>query len=262
MLGAIIGDIVGSRFEFNNIKTKDFEFMPDSCFFTDDSVLTIAVAKAILDSGKNPEKLGDLTVSSMQEIGRPYPYCGYGGMFRKWMYSDNPQPYGSYGNGSAMRVSSCGYAADSLEEAIVLSKIVTKITHNHQEGIKGAEATTVAVFMALNGKDISDIKKHINENYYPMDFTLNEIRDSYKFNEICQDTVPQGIMAFLESNDFEDAVRNAISIGGDSDTLGAIAGGIAGAYYGISDSLREKVLDFLDDRLLYILLEFENKYLK
>ena len=262
MLGAIIGDIVGSRFEFNNIKTKDFEFMPDSCFFTDDSVLTIAVAKAILDSGKNPEKLGDLTVSSMQEIGRPYPYCGYGGMFRKWMYSDNPQPYGSYGNGSAMRVSSCGYAADSLEEAIVLSKIVTEITHNHQEGIKGAEATTVAVFMALNGKNISDIKKHINENYYPMDFTLSKIRDSYKFNEICQDTVPQGIVAFLESSDFEDAVRNAISIGGDSDTLGAIAGGIAGAYYGISDNLRENVLGFLDNRLLNIHLEFENKYLK
>ena len=262
MLGAIIGDIVGSRFEFNNIKTKDFEFMPDSCFFTDDSVLTVAVAMAILNSGKNHEKLGELTVSSMQEIGRPYPYCGYGGMFKKWMFSDDPQPYGSYGNGAAMRVSPCGYAAESLEEAIVFSKLVTEITHNHPEGIKGAKATTAAVFMALDGKDISDIKKHINDNYYPMDFTLSEIRDSYKFNEICQGTVPQGIMAFLESIDFEDAVRNAISIGGDSDTLGAIAGGIAGAYYGVPDDIRKRALDFLDDRLLHILLEFENKYLK
>ena len=259
MLGAIIGDIIGSRFEWNNIKTKEFEFFSDSCFFTDDSVLTIAVAKALIDSNKEPEKLRSLIADTLQKIGRPYPLCGYGGMFRTWMYSDNPESYGSYGNGAAMRVSPCAYAADSLEEALELSKIVTEITHNHYEGIKGAEATTAAIFLALDGKSIPEIRKHINDNYYPMDFTLDSIRDSYKFNETCQNTVPQAITAFLESTSFEDAIRNTISIGGDSDTLGAITGGIAQAYYGIPDDIREKALEYLDEGFIEILSEFENK---
>lgn len=260
MLGAIIGDIVGSRFEWDNIKTKEFDFLTYRCSVTDDSIMSLAVAKAILASGDDYDKLGDLAVKCMQEVGRPYPDCGYGGMFNIWMYSDNPQPYNSFGNGAAMRVSACGFAAKSLDEAIMLSKKVTEVTHNHPEGIKGAEATAVAIFMAREGKNILEIRDHINEYYYPMNFTLDGIRETYSFNEICQDTVPQAIMAFLESTGFEDAIRNAISLGGDSDTLAAITGGIAEAYYGIPTEIRKHALTYLDGQLMKILVDFENVY--
>ena len=159
-----------------------------------------------------------------------------------------------------MRISACGYAANSIEEVLKLSKIVTEITHNHPEGIKGAEATAVAVFLAKSGSNILEIRDYINKNYYKMDFKLAEIRDGYVFNESCQGTVPQAIEAFLESNSFEDAVRNAISIGGDSDTIAAITGSIAGAYYGVPTELRKHTLTFLDERLMKILIEYENKY--
>lgn len=260
MLGAIIGDIVGSRFEWNNIKTKEFDFLTYKCFATDDSIMSLAVAQAILDCKGDYSKLGTAAVTRMQEIGRPYPHCGFGGMFYQWIYSDNPQPYGSFGNGAAMRVSACGFAARSLEEAISLSRAVTEVTHNHPEGIKGAEATAVAIFMAREGKSILEIRDYIDKHYYPMDFTLDGIRDTYEFNETCQNTVPQAIMAFLESTDFEDAIRNAISIGGDSDTLAAITGGIAEAYYGIPTEIRKHALTFLDERLMKILVAFENVY--
>ena len=260
MLGAIIGDIVGSRFEWNNIKTKEFELLTYKCFPTDDSIMSLAIAKAFLDSKKDLNKLGEIAVRSMQEIGRPYPECGYGGMFRKWIYSENPKPYNSFGNGAAMRVSACGFAASSLNEARELSRAVTEVTHNHPEGVKGAEATAVAIYLALDGKSILEIRDYINDNYYPMNFTLDGIRDFYTFNETCQDTVPQAIMAFLESTSFEDAIRNAISIGGDSDTLAAITGGIAEAYYGIPTEIRKHTLTFLDVRLMKILIDFENAY--
>lgn len=260
MLGAIIGDIVGSRFEWNNIRTKDFEFLTYHCFVTDDSIMSLAVAKAIIDSGKNLDNLSKLAIRCMQDVGRPYPDCGYGGMFRSWIYSDNPLPYNSFGNGAAMRVSACGFAATSLEEAKQLSKKVTEISHNHPEGIKGAEATATAIYLAREGKNILEIRDYINEHYYPMNFTLDAIRENYQFNETCQETVPQAIMAFLESNGFEDAIRNAISIGGDSDTLAAITGGIAEAYYGIPTEIRKHALTFLDERLLKILMDFENIY--
>jgi type I restriction enzyme M protein len=260
MLGAIIGDIVGSRFEWNNIKTKEFEFLTYHCFATDDSIMSLAVAKAILDCNGDYNKLSNLAVKCMQEVGRPYPNSGYGIAFNEWMYSDNPQPYNSFGNGAAMRVSACGFAASTPDEARQLSKRVTEITHNHPEGIKGAEATTVAIYMAREGRNILEIRDYINDHYYPMNFTLNNIRDSYEFNETCQETVPQGIMAFLESTGFEDAIRNAISIGGDSDTLAAITGGIAEAYYGIPAGIRKHALTFLDECLLKILVDFENKY--
>lgn len=259
MLGAIIGDIVGSRFEWN-IKSKEFDFFTYKCFVTDDSIMSLSIAKAILECDGDFEKLNDLAISCMQEIGRPYPKCGYGGMFRKWMYSDNPQPYNSFGNGAAMRVSACGFAATTLEEAKRFSEKVTNVTHNHPEGIKGAEATTVAIYLAKTGKNIFEIRDYINDNYYPMNFTLDGIRDSYEFNETCQETVPQAIMAFLESTSFEDAIRNAISIGGDSDTLAAITGSIAEAYYGIPTEIRKYALTFLDERLMKILVDFENKY--
>lgn len=260
MLGAIIGDIVGSRFEWNNNKSKDFDFLSYSCSVTDDSIMSLAVAKAILESVGQPASLGEAAVRCMREVGRPYPNCGYGGMFRKWMYTDDPQPYYSFGNGAAMRVSACGFAAASLEEAVEFSRAVTEVTHNHPEGIKGAEATTVAIWLARQGKSILEIRDYINEHYYPMDFTLDGIRDTYTFNETCQETVPQAIMAFLESTDFEDAIRNAISIGGDSDTIAAITGGIGEAFYGIPTDIRKHSLTFLDERLLKILLAFESAF--
>ena len=198
MLGAIIGDIVGSRFEWHNIKTKQFDFLTHSCFFTDDSVMSLAIAKAILET-KQPTQLMTSAILCMQDIGRNYPNCGYGGSFCNWMFSSNPKPYNSYGNGAAMRVSACGFAASSLEEAIAMSKAVTEVTHNHPEGLKGAEATTVALYMARTGSSILEIRDYIDRNYYPMNFTLDGIRDSYQFNETCQDTVPQALMAFFES---------------------------------------------------------------
>ena len=260
MIGAIIGDIVGSRFEWDNIKTKEFEFFVYKCKATDDSIMSLAVAQALLDCKKDYSNLSAVTVKAMQEVGRPYPNCGYGGMFCQWMYSDDPQPYNSFGNGAAMRVSPCGFAAKTLDEAKLLSRKVTEVTHSHPEGIKGAEATTVCIYLAREGKNISEIRDYVNEHYYPMNFTLDGIRDSYKFNETCQNTVPQAIMAFLESTSFEDAIRNAISIGGDSDTLATITGGIAEAYYGIPADLRNHALTFLDERLLKILNDFESIY--
>lgn len=260
MLGAIIGDIVGSRFEWNNIKTKHFEFLTYSCTVTDDSIMSLALAQVILGCAGKYTRLGDLAIQSMREIGRFYPNCGYGGMFRKWIHSDAPRPYNSFGNGAAMRVSACGFAARTLDEARLLSQKVTEVTHNHPEGLKGAEATAVCIFMARNGKNILAIQDYVNETYYPMNFTLDGIRDSYRFDVTCQGTVPQAIMAFLESAGFEDAIRNAISIGGDSDTLAAITGGIAEAYYGIPTDIRKHALTFLDERLLSILVDFENVY--
>ena len=258
MLGAIIGDIVGSRFEFNNHKSKDFELFAKGCSVTDDSIMTLAVAKAILSCDGNWERLGENAVKYMQMVGRKYPGCGFGGMFRKWVFDDNPEPYNSFGNGAAMRVSPCGFIAQSEDEAKLLARKVTEVTHNHPEGLKGAEAAAVAVFLARNGTAKHEIKESIEKDYYALDFTLDGIRKSYKFNETCQGTVPQAIAAFLESASFEDAIRNAVSIGGDSDTLAAITGGIAEACYGIPTDLKNKALTYLDHRLRDIYTEWEN----
>lgn len=261
MLGAIIGDIVGSRFEWKNNKTKEFELFHKDCFFTDDSVMTIAIADAIMRANKNIGILPAYAVESMQLIGRPYPKCGYGGNFYHWIYSDNPKPYGSFGNGAAMRVSVCGFAAGSLEEVMELSNAVTEVSHNHPEGLKGAEATAVAVFMAKEGYKKEEIKRYIIENYYDMDFTLDEIRKDYFFDVTCQGSVPQALEAFFESESFEDAIRNAISIGGDSDTIAAITGGIAEAYYGIPESMVQKAKEYLDEELIEIVNRFYSSYL-
>ena len=260
MLGAIIGDIVGSRFEWNNIKTKEFDFLTYACEFTDDTVMTLAVAKALLETKGDYYKLDGIVVKTMREIGRSYPNCGYGGMFRKWVFSDTMEAYNSFGNGAAMRVSACGFAADTIDETKLLARKVTEITHNHPEGLKGAEATALCVFLAKTGSNMLEIRDHVNNNYYPMNFTLGGIRAGYRFDVTCQGSVPQAIMAFLESNSFEDAIRNAISIGGDSDTIAAITGAIAEAYYGIPADIRKHALTFLDERLLTILVDFENVY--
>ena len=269
MLGVIIGDIVGSRFEFNNYRSKDFELFADGCMVTDDTIMTIAVAKAIMETEKLIDSssgstdsnllnndyfslLERMSIKYMQEIGRRYPHCGYGGMFFRWVFSNNPQPYNSFGNGATMRISPVGFFAKNEKEVFRLSEAIAGVTHNHIEGLKGAEATAIAIYMAKSDKSKDGIRKRIITNYYPLDFTIDGIRDTYQFNETCQDTVPQAIEAFLESDSFEDAIRTAISVGGDSDTLAAITGGIAEAYYGVPADIKEKALSYLDDYLLSI----------
>lgn len=232
MYGAIIGDTVGSIYERHNIKTKDFPLFSEGSRFTDDTVMTVAVAAALLRYKQDGIDLSKALVEEMQGFGRKYAGAGYGGMFIRWIFSDDPQPYNSFGNGSAMRVSPCGLIAETLDEAPELAKCSAEVTHNHPEGIKGAQAAAAAVFLAKHGSSKEDIRAYITEHFYPLDFTLDEIRPTYRFDVTCQGSVPQAIEAFLESDSYEDAIRNAISIGGDSDTIAAIAGGIAWAYYG------------------------------
>ncbi len=260
MLGAIIGDIAGSRFEWNNIKTKSFDLLTYTCKPTDDSVMSLAIARSILACDGKIADLGNAAVQWMQIFGRRYPHAGYGGSFSRWIMSSNPQPYNSYGNGAAMRVSACGFAAKTLDEAKAFSKKVTEVTHNHPEGLKAAEAVSVAIFMARSGSSMLEIRDYIEKNYYPINFTLDGIRDHYTFDVSCQGSVPQAFEAFFESTGFEDAIRNAISIGGDSDTIAAIAGSIAEAYYGIPAELRKHALTFLDAYQLDTLNAFESKY--
>lgn len=240
MYGAFIGDIVGSKYEFNNIKTKTFPLFSAGCNYTDDSIMTTAVAKAILLSYDeqlknkgNGKGFQEYLVEVMQNFGRKYPNPtgAYGGNFAKWLRQNNPKPYGSYGNGSAMRVSPCGLIAVTLEEALELARASACVTHNHPEGIKGAEAVSAAIFLAKCGNTKEEIKQYINDHYYNLNFTLDSIRDNYNFDGSCQGSVPQAIVAFLESENFEDAIRNVISIGGDCDTTGAITGSIAWIYY-------------------------------
>ncbi len=265
MIGAILGDIVGSIYEFDNIKTKDFELFDKECFFTDDSVMTIAIAEALMQyesiNENNIEEFKEKLIDVMHEIGIKYPDCGYGGHFLMWIMLNDRTPYNSFGNGSAMRVSSVGWYAKTLELAELIAKVTAEVSHNHPEGIKGAVATAGAVFLARTGATIDDLKKYISK-YYTIDFTIDEIRPLYDYDITCQGTVPQAMQAFFESESFEDAIRNAISIGGDSDTLAAITGAVAEAYYGIPDELKETALSYLDERLLNITERFEDKYIR
>ena len=252
MIGTIVGDIVGSIYEFDDIKTKTFELFDKDCTFTDDTVMTIAVAKALnlWNRDGDIERFKNILIDVMHDYGNRYPDCGFGGRFLTWILQKRRKPYNSYGNGSAMRVSSVAWFANSLEEVKLLAKATAEITHNHAEGIKGAVSTAVAIYFARIGKSKEEIKKHITENYYKIDFTLDSIRQSYEFDESCQGSVPEAIQAFFESDSFEDCIRNAISIGGDSDTIAAIAGSIAEAYYGIDEDIEGTALSFLDDFLL------------
>lgn len=244
MYGAILGDIIGSPFEFDRgDKTKDFKLFSRRSHFTDDSVMTLAVCEALLKVGQDAtvKEIEDAVITSMQSWGRRYPHEGYGGYFRCWLTARHPEPYNSFGNGSAMRVSAAGWLYDSLEKTRVVAKATANVTHNHPEGIKGAEATASAIFMARNGSSKEEIKKYIeNEFHYDLNRTLDEIRPSFHMHETCQKTVPEAIIAFLEAKDFEDAIRNAVSLGGDTDTLGAITGSIAEAYFGIPEALRSE----------------------
>lgn len=258
MIGAIIGDIVGSRFEFNNRLTKRFTFLTPECEFTDDSVMTCAVAQALMDSREDFSDLSEKTVAAMQRIGRRYPFCGYGARFYGWMFSNDPKPYGSYGNGSAMRVSPVGFAARDVEEAKRLSAAVTRVSHNHPEGMKGAEATAVAIVLARQGKSKEEIRKAM-ERYYDLSTTVEAYRKrSFGHGEeICQVTLPQALVCFLEGTSYEDVIRNCISIGGDSDTIAAIAGGIAQAFYGIPQEIEDMLPEYLPQELLDICSAFQ-----
>ena len=243
--GAIVGDIVGSIYEFKNIKTKDFPLFSNQCSYTDDTVMTIAIYEGLRNGGKP-----DDYIDAMKKYGKMFPNESYGLRFYHWLKSDDREPYNSFGNGSAMRVSSVAGVSKSLEEAERNAEISAAVTHNHPEGIKGAKATVAAAYLAGEGKSKNEIKTYIEDKYgYNLSRTLEEIRPAYKFNETCQGTVPEAIIAFLESKDFEDAIRNAVSLGGDSDTLAAITGAIAGAAYGVPNEIWDKVLDIIDERL-------------
>ena len=254
MIGAILGDIIGSRHEFNNIKTKDFELLTPQCGFTDDTVMTCAVAQALLDCDGDYSDLSAKTVDAMHRIGRQYPGAGYGGMFYRWMFTDDAKPYNSYGNGSAMRVSPVGFIAKNVEEAKELSGKVTCVTHNHPEGMKGAEATAVAIVMARQGCTKEEIREVMERDYYRSEHTVDEYREIIRGHgdETCQVSMPEALQCFYEGTDYEDVIRNCVSIGGDSDTLGAIAGGIAEAFYGVPEELKDRLPDYLDGNLLGI----------
>ena len=261
MYGAILGDIVGSPYEFdcNNYKAKDFPLFSRRSDFTDDTVMTLAVAKALLSTrGQDDAAIKAALVRKMQRLGRTYPDRGYGTHFGDWLYEDDPQPYQSYGNGSAMRVSPAAWLATDMAESLHLARLTAEVTHDHPEGIKGAQATAAAIFLARTGHDKAEIKAYVEREFgYDLSRSCDEIRPTYHHVESCQETVPQAITAFLESCDFEDALRTAVSLGGDSDTLAAITGSIAEAFYGVPEELRQECRKRLTPELAEILRRWE-----
>lgn len=261
LMGAIIGDIVGSRFEWNNIFTKDFELFHPDCFFTDDTVMTIAVAQALMKTNRQRyERLSEESVRCMQEIEQQYPHCGYGERFHHWIFADDPQPYGSWGNGAAMRVSACGWAARSLEHARELATKVTIVSHNHPESIKAAVAVSQALYLLTRSEPKDEVLAFLAQ-YYDQKRTIKDYRRAKDEESIsCMNTMPRAIAAFKEGNDFEDTIRNAISMGGDSDTVAAIAGSLAEACWGVPDEYRKAARTYLDKPIKKILAEFEMSY--
>ncbi|MCR5781778.1 MAG: ADP-ribosylglycohydrolase family protein [Clostridia bacterium] len=259
MYGAILGDMIGSPYEFDRgDKTKDFPLFIDDSEFTDDSVMTVAVAEALLDTMDSGD---DITVraklvKSMQKWGRAYPYAGYGGNFRLWLREKYPEPYGSCGNGSAMRVSSAGWFCDTLEKTEHMAELTAVVTHDHPEGIKGAVVTAGCIFLARTGASKDEIRAYAEKKGYDLSRTCDEIRPGYYHTELCQRTVPEAVTAFLEGTDFEDVIRTAVSLGGDCDTLTCIAGGIAEAFYGVPDELKTECRNRLPDDMLQVLDRF------
>lgn len=252
MLGAMIGDICGSVYEFNNEKREDkVVLFARGCFPTDDSVMTAAVARALMDSqGDSDSVIRQTLVDAMHYYGHLFPRAGYGGRFFHWLSKNGTRPYNSFGNGSGMRVSPAGWLYGTLEETLHAAKLTAEVTHDHPEGIKGAQAIAAAVFLARTGRSKTEIRQFVEENFYALDFTLDEIRPYYAFDETCQGSCPQAIEAFLEGDSFEDVIRKAISLGGDSDTIAAMAGAIAEAYFGIPEEMRQKALAVLQDTKL------------
>ena len=261
MYGAILGDIIGSPFEFDRgDKTKNFDLFSEGCGFTDDSVMTIAVGEALLAVGPDAavKEIEEVIVSNMQDWGGRYPHAGYGGRFRGWLGASNPRPYGSYGNGSAMRVSAAGWLYTTIERTREVAEATAAVTHNHPEGIKGAVATASCIFMARNGATKEEIKRYVEQEFhYNLSRSLDEIRPYYHHVESCQQTVPGAITAFLEADNFEDAIRNAVSLGGDTDTLAAITGSIAEAYFGIPAILKAECRNRVDPEMNRVLDAFD-----
>jgi ADP-ribosylglycohydrolase len=250
MIGAIAGDIIGSFYERHRIKTKDFPLFPAGSRFTDDTVLTVALADAIL-SGKDYDGL-------MREYYRNYPHAGYGGLFRQWAQDPGSGPYNSFGNGSAMRISPVGFACTTLEDVLDKARVYTESTHNHPEGVKGAQAVAAAIFLARTAHSKQEIKTYVETSFgYDLSRTLETIRPGYRFDVTCQGSVPEAIIAFLESSGYEDAVRNAVSLGGDSDTQACITGGIAQAFYGgVPEAIEKKAMEILDPQLRSVTRRF------
>ena len=261
MIGAILGDIIGSPYEFDRgNKSKDFPLFSKYSTFTDDTVMTIAVCRAFLDV--KPDASDDLILKSVEEnlrkFGKMYPNAGYGGMFSRWLRNPDMKAYNSYGNGSAMRVSSVAWLFDNIEDVRNAARLSALVTHNHIEGIKGAEATASAIFLARTGHSKAEIKEYIEREFaYKLNRTCDEIRPNYRHTETCMETVPEAITAFLEGESFEDVIRTAVSLGGDCDTLTAIAGSIAEGFYGVPDELKEECRKRLPEPLLAVLNEFE-----
>ena len=261
MYGAILGDMIGAPYEFDSgEKTKVFPMFTEESQFTDDTVMTIAVAEALLDIAEDEtdDEIRDDLVTSMRHWGLKYPDAGYGGRFIGWLYSDDPRPYNSFGNGSAMRVSAAGWLYGTLEEAKHMARLTADVTHNHPEGIKGAEATASAIFLARTGRSKEEIKAYIEQEFgYDLSRTCDEIRPDYHHVESCQETVPEAITAFLEGDDFEDVIRTAVSLGGDCDTLTCIAGSIAEAFYGVPLRLEAECKSRLPEEMLEVLERFD-----
>ena len=260
MLGAILGDIVGSPYEFdhNNYKHKDFPLLSEKSHFTDDTVMTAAVAVGLIDGKGLPERTFCAVQHEMRFWGREYPHAGYGGMFRRWLHAENPNPYGSFGNGSAMRVSAAGWLFDTLDKTLEMAKVTAEVTHNHPEGIKGAEATASAIFLARTGSGKEEIRRYIVREFgYDLSRTCDEIRPAYRHVESCQETVPEAITAFLEGNGLENVIRTAVSLGGDCDTLTCIAGSIAEAFYGVPTGLEAECKARLPEEMLEVLRRFD-----
>ena len=253
MLGSIIGDIIGSPYEFNNHKSTGFPLFKSDSRFTDDTVLTVATAVKLLDGGTYGERY--------KEFYRLYPNCSYGSRFHQWGGSSTLEPYNSYGNGAAMRVSPIASVFDTMEEALGEAALSAEATHNHPEGVKGAQATTAAVFMARTGSTKVEIREYIEDRFgYVLEEDINYLRERYQYNETCQRTVPESIAVFLASTGFEDAIRKAVSIGGDSDTIACITGGIAEGFYGIPEKIRREGLERLDARLRLVIERFQERF--
>lgn len=260
IIGAICGDIIGSTREFNPIKTKNFQLLEINSTFTDDTILTLAIAKWLTDDKNYSQKT---LIKNMQELTRLYPNAGYGGSFSKWIISDNPQPYNSWGNGSAMRVSPVAWITSSLDKTEELAKISAIVTHNAPEGVVGAQATASAIYLARTGESKREIKTYIEDKYhYNLSRKIDDIRPTYTFEVSCQKSVPEAIISFLESDSYIDSIRNAISLGGDADTQSAIAGSIAAAYYkdGVPEKIANKCINILSDDLQEILNNFNDTY--
>lgn len=257
IIGAIAGDVIGSTHEFHPIKTKDFKLFNMYSDFTDDTVMTLAIANWLMEDKDSK----DVLIKNLKNFGNRYPNAGYGGRFINWLRQDSPESYGSWANGSAMRVSPCAWVANSLEESQRLAKMSAIVTHDHPEGIKGALATSDAIYLARIGASKDEIRDHVEVRYdYDLSLTVDEIRPVYSFDVSCAGSVPESIICFLDANDFEDTIRNAVSLGGDADTQAAIAGSIASAFWDVPKRIAYKTIHHLDNNLLNYFIDFEERY--